>query len=88
MRKIWSEQAWSEYEYWQTQDRRTLQKINKLLRSIERDGEREGEGKPEPLKGDLSGCYRRKIDDKNRLVYRVADEAIEILTCKDHYGDR
>ncbi|MDR3280468.1 MAG: Txe/YoeB family addiction module toxin [Synergistaceae bacterium] len=88
MRKAWSDEAWNDYEYWQAQDRKTLQKINKLLRSIERDGERKGEGKPEPLKGELSGYCRRKIDGKNCLVYRVVDEGIEILACRDHYEDK
>lgn len=81
-----SEDAWSEYLYWQTQDRRTLKRINDLLQDIGRGGY-QGIGKPEPLKGDLSGYWSRRIDDKNRLVYRICGEICEVIQCSGHYDD-
>lgn len=85
MKKIWSETAWNEYEYWQTQDRKTLKKINSLLKDIERNGELNGTGKPEALKEELSGYCSRRIDECNRLVYRIKDETLEIISCRGHY---
>ena len=85
MAKIaFSEKAWGEYLYWQTQDKKTLKKVNDLLRDIERSPFA-GIGKPEALKEDLSGFWSRRIDDKNRLVYRINGEFIEIVSCKEHY---
>lgn len=84
MKKIWFDEAWEDYLFWQTQDKKTLRRINLLLRDIERGGF-EGLGKPEPLRGDLSGFWSRRIDDTNRLVYRIAGEILEILSCKGHY---
>lgn len=84
MKKIWFDEAWTDYPYWQSQDRKTLKRINALLRDIER-GSFDGIGKPEPLRGDLSGFWSRRIDDTNRLVYRVREGIIEILSCKGHY---
>lgn len=78
--------AWEEYLYWQTQDKKTLKRINALLKDISRNPF-EGIGKPEALKGDFSGYWSRRIDDTNRLVYRVKDEQIEIYQCKGHYDD-
>lgn len=86
MRKIWFDEAWDDYLYWLSQDKKTLKRINSLLKDIER-GNFDGIGKPEPLKGDLSGFWSRRIDDANRLVYRIADGALEILSCKGHYND-
>jgi len=80
------EQAWEDYEYWQTQDKKTLKKINKLIQAIKRDPFR-GIGRPEPLKHDLQGWWSREIDGKNRIIYRSTDKVIEILQCKDHYDD-
>lgn len=79
-----SANAWEEYLYWQGQDKRTLKRINDLLQDISRHGY-EGIGKPEALKANLSGFWSRRIDEKNRLVYRVAGEVCEILQCKGHY---
>lgn len=87
MIKVWSDGGWEDYLYWQDQDRRTLRKINRLIQSIERDGVLSGERKPEPLKGDLQGCFSRRINEKHRLVYRVSEENLEILGCREHYGE-
>lgn len=86
MKKIWFDEAWEDYIYWQTQDKKTLKRINILLRDIER-GNFEGMGKPEPLRGDMSGFWSRRIDDVNRLVYRIHDDVMEIVSCKGHYED-
>ena len=87
MRKIWHDEAWEDYIYWQTQDKKTLKKINNLLKSIDRN-KYECEGDPEPLKGDLSGFWSVKIDQKNRIVFRINGEEIEILQCRSHYRDK
>lgn len=88
MRKTWTEQGWDDYLYWQTQDRKTLRRINELVMDIERNGLGTGIGKPEPLKGDLQGFWSRRIDDKNRLVYgHLEVDALCILACRGHYGD-
>lgn len=78
--------AWEDYLYWQTQDKKTLKRINQLIKDIERNGH-EGIGKPEPLTGNLSGYWSRRIDEQNRLVYRLANEGIEIYSLRTHYGD-
>jgi len=86
MKKLWTDRAWDEYLYWQTQDKNTLRKLNKLIKDIERSPF-EGLGKPEPLKHDLSGWWSRKIDEPNRIVYRIKDGNLEISQCKGHYND-
>ncbi len=86
MRKIWFDEAWDDYVFWQTQDKKTLRRINALLKDIERNSFN-GIGKPEPLKGELSGFWSRRIDDTNRLVYRIVGGVVEILSCKGHYDD-
>jgi len=87
MRKIWDEDAWEEYLYWQTQDKKTLKRINQLLQDIDRNGYG-GIGKPEPLRGDLQGWWSKRIDDGNRIVFRIHDDCIEILQCGSHYRDK
>jgi toxin YoeB len=77
--------AWDDYLYWQSEDRKTLRRINKLLEDIKRNGNNGGIGKPEPLKGDLSGCWSRRIDDVNRLVYYIEGDHLYILQCRGHY---
>ena len=84
MNKVWSDDAWEEYIAWQMQDKQTLKRINLLLKDVERHPF-EGIGKPEPLRGELSGFWRRRIDEKNRLLYRVSRDSSEILSCKGHY---
>ena len=81
---VFSERAWSEYVSWQGEDKKIIKRINQLLKDVGR-APFEGIGKPEALKGDLSGFWSRRIDDVNRLVYRVSEGAIEILSCREHY---
>ncbi len=80
----WTDEAWSDYLYWQTQDKKTLKRINKLITDVMRSPF-EGIGKPEPLKENLSGFWSRRIDDTNRLVYAVDDQAITVISCRYHY---
>ena len=87
MRKIWSDDAWEDYLYWQTQDKKTLKKINELIKDIDRNGYN-CKGKPEPLSGNLAGFWSVHIDKKNRLVFRVLEAAIEIAQCKTHYKEK
>ena len=80
--------GWDEYTAWQTQDKRTLKKINQLILDILRNGH-EGIGHPEPLKENLSGYWSRTIDEKNRLTYKILDDGkILIAHCNGHYGDK
>ncbi len=87
MIKCWDDFAWEDYLYWQTQDKKTLKRINQLLQDIDRNGYT-GIGKPEPLKGNLQGYWSRRIDQDNRLIYRLYDNRIEILQCRSHYSDK
>lgn len=87
MEKLWTDTGWEDYLYWQTQDKKTLKRINQLIRDAERN-EYGGIGKPEPLRGNLSGYWSRRIDDTNRLVYRIEGDKIIITGCRTHYGDR
>ena len=84
MLKLWSDNAWEDYLYWQTQDKKMLKRINQLLKDIDRNGY-EGIGKPEPLKYELQGFWSRRIDDEHRLVYRIKEDRIEIISCRLHY---
>ena len=84
MNKNQFDKAWDDYLYWQSQDKKTLKRVNQLIKDAERDPF-SGIGKPEPLKGDLSGFWSRRIDDTNRLVYRVNGNLLEILSCRGHY---
>lgn len=87
MIKVWDEEAWDDYVAWQSEDKKTLKRINTLIKDIERNGVLEGIGKPEALKHDFAGWYSRHIDSKNRLVYRIVENQIEIAQCKTHYGN-
>ena len=75
--------GWSDYLYWQNQDKKTLKRINELLKDIQRNGPMTVAGKPERLK--YRPCYSRRIDDKNRLVYDMAEDTIYVISCKGHY---
>ena len=87
MIKSWSDLAWEDYLYWQVQDKKTLKRINLLIQDIDRN-ENSGIGKPEALKGNLQGYWSRRIDEKNRLVYRISNNSIEILQCRTHYREK
>ena len=80
----WTDEAWNSYIYWQTQDKKTLKRINKLIADVKRSPF-DGIGKPEPLKENLSGLWSRRIDDTNRLVYAVNETAITVISCRYHY---
>ena len=85
MVKIWSDDAWSDYLYWQTQDKKTLKRINLLIKDIERNGPMHGIGEPEALKYNLQGEYSRRIDEVNRLVYHLEDGRLFIASYRGHY---
>lgn len=84
---LWEDDAWQEYLDWQTQDKKTLRRINKLLKEILRNPF-DGIGHPEPLSGNLSGWWSRHIDEKNRIVYKSVNGNTTILSCKGHYSDK
>ena len=86
MRLLWDERAWEQYCYWQKQDRKTLKRINALIKDAQREPY-SGIGKPEALRENLSGWWSRRIDDEHRLVYRVKDGVLVIIACKGHYED-
>ncbi len=83
-RLAWTDAAWESYLYWQTQDRKTLKRINKLIEATLREPF-EGIGKPEGLRENLSGFWSRRIDETNRLVYAVDDDYLTIISCRLHY---
>ena len=86
MYKLWHDKAWDEYIYWQTQDKKTLKRINNILKDM--DGHPfSGIGKPEALKEDKRGYWSRHIDEKNRIVYKVERDQIVIIQCGGHYDD-
>lgn len=77
-----------DYFYWQTEDKKTLKRVNKLITDIVRNGY-EGIGSPERLKGNLSDYWSREIDEKNRIIYQIKENGdVEIIQCKGHYGDK
>ena len=84
MKLIWDEEAWNDYVGWQSEDKKALKRINKLIKDIQ-STPYSGLGKPEPLKHDLSGYWSRRIDDYNRLVYKVEYNELRIAQCKTHY---
>lgn len=83
-----SPKGWEDYMYWQSHDKDTLKKLNKLIEDIIRNGCNSSLGKTEPLKNDLSGFFSKRIDKKNRIVFRIKDNYIEIIQCKSHYRDK
>ena len=85
MKLAWTDDGWDDYVYWQTEDKRTLKKINSLIKSINRDGPLKGEGHPEPLK--YRPGYSRTINEKDRLVYDIQDGELVIFSCRSHYAE-
>lgn len=86
MNKVFTDNGWNDYVCWQTEDRKTLKKINSLIEDICRNGN-EGIGKPEPLAGNLTGFWSRRINEIDRLIYKIDEENVYILACKYHYSD-
>ena len=86
MNKVWHDKAWGEYIEWQKQDKKTLKRINNLIKDIDRHPF-VGIGKPEPLKGDKQGYWSRHIDEVNRIVYKVERNQLIIVQCGGHYDD-
>ncbi len=86
MKLLWDERAWNDYLSWQDTDKKTLRKVNALLKDIQRSPY-DGTGKTEPLKENLSGWWSRRIDSANRIVYREKDGVIVIASCKGHYDN-
>jgi toxin YoeB len=86
MKITWFDEAWDDYVWWQTQDRKILKRINQLLEDSKRNGYG-GIGKPEPLKGEFRGFWSKRIDEVHRLVYRIKDGFIEVVSCKGHYDE-
>ncbi len=80
----WTDEAWKDYIYWQSQDKKTLKRINTLIKAA-KTLPFDGIGKPEPLKENLSGFWSRRIDDTHRLVYAVDDDYLTIISCRYHY---
>lgn len=85
MKLLWTEAAWEDYLYWQRQDKRTLKRINTLIKDALRSPF-SGIGKPEALKWDFQGAWSRRIDSANRLIYTVTGEGLCIISCRDHYA--
>lgn len=85
MKILWDEKGWQDYVYWESQDKKTIKRINELIQDIERSSY-EGIGKPEQLREDLEGFWSRRIDESNRLVYKMDEnEILYILSCRGHY---
>ena len=84
MQKLWFDAAWADYVGWQKQDRKTLKRINMLIQSIERNGSA-CIGNPEPLRGNLAGWWSVRIDEKNRIVFKIENGFLVINSCKGHY---
>ena len=83
-RVVWTSAAWSDYVYWQGQDKKTLKRINALIKDAIRNPE-DGIGKPEELRASLSGFWSRRIDDVHRLVYAIEEDQLVIIACRYHY---
>jgi toxin YoeB len=91
MRKLWSDKAWDDYLYWQTQDKKTLRRINRLVKDIERSrespaGQDAPASKAERLRYSKMGLLSVRIDETNRLVYKIEkDDTLSIVSCRGHY---
>ena len=88
MNYLFTLNACEDYNFWQENDKKTRKKINELLKDISRNGASDGIGKPEPLTGDLIGFYSRRINYKDRLIYKVENNTISIISCSYHYSDQ
>jgi toxin YoeB len=86
MRYLFDDEAWEQYLYWLSQDKKTLNRINTLIKDIERNGH-DGIGNPEPLKHNMAGYWSRRINNKDRLIYKIEGDIIKIHRCGTHYGD-
>lgn len=86
MKFVWDQDAWSDYEWWQTQDRKVVRRINALLHDIARNGN-EGIGKPEALRHGFGGYWSRRITEEHRLVYKIENDEVRIAGCRYHYGN-
>ncbi|AEE95398.1 Txe/YoeB family addiction module toxin [Mahella australiensis] len=86
MNKVFSDIAWEDYTRWLIEDKKIVKKINDIIKDIERNGYN-GIGKPEALRHELAGYWSRRITDKDRLIYKIEDATIYILSCKGHYND-
>lgn len=84
MRLVFSEEAWEDYQYWQRTDKKTLRRVNELIRDIARN-QHQGLGKPEPLRHNLAGYWSRRIDSEHRLVYRIEGDDVLIAQLRYHY---
>lgn len=87
MKKVWSDEAWEEYLYWQTQDKKIIRKINNLIKDIDRNGYH-CTGKPEQLSENLAGYWSVRIDKANRIVFKIVNNTLEIWQCGSHYRDK
>ena len=85
MRITFTDESWKDYLYWQKEDRKIVKRINELIRDIKRN-RFEGIGKPEPLRGELSGYWSRRINQEHRLIYEVEEYEIVIISCRFHYS--
>ncbi len=85
MRLVWDADAWEDYLWWQSQDRRTLRRSTLLIQDVGRHGD-EGIGKPEPLEHDFAGYWSRRITDEHRLVHKITKDEVRIASCRCHYG--
>ena len=82
-----TENGWADYNSRQQEDKKTVKKINELLKDIDRN-KYSGLGKPEPLSGDLSGFWSRRINDRDRLIYKVENNEIKVISCRYHYSEK
>ena len=87
MNIVFTPTAWEQYTDWQREDKKMVKRINDLIKDIDRNGLLHGIGKPEPLTGNLSGFWSRRINDKDRLIYKIDENNVYILACRYHYGD-
>lgn len=88
MNYLFTPNAWDDYNFWQENDKKTRKKINELFKDIFRNGASDGIGKPELLPGNLKGFYSRRINDKDRLIYKVENNTISIISCRYHYSEK